>query len=137
MEENAKVSTHQLIIHDAFKACAAALRRHGNCTVSCYTMVVYYIWLSFCAESEAHVCSDRGGPPWGNEVLSFAENMAALSYMKGTMHACTVHKCVCAHTINMYRPCSVHCAVSFFPVRALEQEFYYSTNILVLPGVYI
>lgn len=95
MEENAKVSTHQLIIHDAFKPCAAALCRHGNYTVSCDAMVVYYIWLSFCAESEAHVCSDRGGPPWGNEVFPFAENVAALSYMKGTMHACTVHNCVC------------------------------------------
>lgn len=55
----------------------------------------YTSFESFCAESEAHVCSDRGGPPWGNKVFPFADNMAALSYMKGTMHACTVHKCVC------------------------------------------
>lgn len=34
-----EVLTHQLIIHDAFKGCAAALGHHGNCILSCYTMV--------------------------------------------------------------------------------------------------
>lgn len=51
-QRNAKVSTHQLIIHGAFKVCVVALCHHGNCWLSFHTMVAYHIWRAYNAVTE-------------------------------------------------------------------------------------
>lgn len=73
MEENAKVSTHQLIIHDAFKACAAArARRHGNCRVSRHAAAagaptLWAATLPALAERQASRLQWRGVGVWGRD----------------------------------------------------------------------
>lgn len=84
-KKNTKVSTHQLIIHYAFKASAAAPRHHGNCRLSCHTMAEHHAFGS----GSVCVCSDRWGPPRGRKVFSFCcEHGGLLSHMKEGAKAC-------------------------------------------------
>lgn len=78
-ERKRKKSQHtQLIIHDAFKACAAALCRYGNWGAQLtYNGGIPHLAVTQCAErkkkskkKKACVCSDRRGPPWGRKVFS-------------------------------------------------------------------
>lgn len=103
MEENAKVSTHQLIIHDAFKACAAAqARRHGNCRVSCHTVVVHQhfgLWLRLARrerERQASRLQWREKTTMGQKVISFCWEYGGFVICERNIYVC-VYACVHVH----------------------------------------
>lgn len=67
-----------------------------------YNGGIPHLAVTLCAESEAYICSDRRGPPWGRKVFSIAEDMVALSYLTETMHVCTYTN-VCIKTCIQVR----------------------------------
>lgn len=75
------MSTHQLIIHDAFKACAVAYVAMATAGTAATQWWHATFGSDSCvsAQRNAYICSDRRGPPWGRKVSSIAGNMAVLS----------------------------------------------------------
>lgn len=94
-KKNTKVSTHQLIIHYAFKASTAAPRHHGNCRLSCHTMVEHHIWLRL------FMCFQ-----WQRRTTAGQESIFILlwtwwfivTYERRNIN---IHKCVCVQAASM------------------------------------
>ena len=109
---NAQVSAHQLIIHHAFKACAAFLRCHGNCRAQLpHNGGPSLRWAGCAVTAEDH----QGA---GKSFLT-GWSLVALSYLTGKVHVSShTDKCINTHTLSdMWSPTLTldMCSISLTP----------------------
>lgn len=110
---NTKVSTHQLIIHDAFKASAAAPCCHGNCRLSCQANLLWLCLLwerglsvqwerrtTMGQESTLHCTEIGGGHIWQEQCMRARRQMC-------------LWICGCVQTCGRKHPCCTQGCVGF------------------------